>query len=225
MIDPNEFDATLRHWLKKESFVPFFVELDDGQNILIRQPVLAFGGGSASFIDSVDGALVGFSHQQVIGFHAAGQEVFVSASMGLALYPLDGDDGESLIKNAGAAMHFAKDQGRDNYQFYSRAMNATALEKLAMESQLRKALERDELLLHYQPKIRASTGEIIGVEALIRWRHPELGMVPPGSLIDCSFLMKVASSAMHHLSAMTLWLVPMKLGLWPRSCQLRNLVL
>ena len=116
-------------------------------------------------------------------FSAAGQEVFVSASIGLALYPLDGEDGESLIKNAGAAMHFAKDQGRDNYQFYSRAMNSTALEKLAMESQLRKALERDELILHYQPKIRAMTGEVIGLEALIRWQHPELGMVPPGSFI------------------------------------------
>lgn len=75
MIDPNEFDSTLRQWLKKDTFVPFYVELDDGQQILIRQPVLAFGGGSASFIDSEDGALVGFSHQQVTGFHAAGQEV------------------------------------------------------------------------------------------------------------------------------------------------------
>ena len=75
MIDPNEFDANLRQLLKKDDFVPFFVDLDDGQRILIRQPVLAFGGGSASFIDSEDGTLVGFSHKQVIGFHAAGQEV------------------------------------------------------------------------------------------------------------------------------------------------------
>jgi diguanylate cyclase (GGDEF)-like protein len=134
--------------------------------------------------------------------HAAGQEVFVSASIGLALYPLDGDDAESLIKNAGAAMHFAKDQGRDNYQFYSRAMNATALEKFAMESQLRKALERDQLLLHYQPKIRASTGEIIGLEALIRWRHPELGMVPPGSFIklaeDTGLIIPIGNWVLHE---------------------------
>lgn len=75
MIDPNEFDVTLRRLLKKDTFVPFFVELDDGQRILIRQPVLAFGGGGASFIDSEDGALVSFFHGQVIGFHAAGQEV------------------------------------------------------------------------------------------------------------------------------------------------------
>jgi hypothetical protein len=75
MIDPNEFDSTLRRLLKKETFAPFYVELDDGQRILIRQSVVAFGGGAASFIDSEDGALVGFSHKQVIGFHAAGQEV------------------------------------------------------------------------------------------------------------------------------------------------------
>jgi len=117
-------------------------------------------------------------------FSVDGQEVFLSASIGLALFPLDGEDAETLIKNAGAAMHFAKDQGRDNYQFYSRAMNATALEKLSMESQLRKALERDELMLHFQPKIRVGTGEIVGLEALIRWNHPELGLVPPSQFIS-----------------------------------------
>jgi EAL domain-containing protein (putative c-di-GMP-specific phosphodiesterase class I) len=116
-------------------------------------------------------------------FRVGGREVFVTASIGLALYPLDGEDADSLLKNAGAAMHFAKEQGRDNYQFYSRAMNATALEKLSMESQLRRALERGEFLLHFQPKIRASTGRIVGLEALIRWRHPELGTVPPSQFI------------------------------------------
>lgn len=75
MIDANEFDATLRQLLKKESFVPFCVELNDGRRILISQPALAFGGGSASLIDSKDGALLGFSHEQVVGFHKTGQEV------------------------------------------------------------------------------------------------------------------------------------------------------
>ena len=116
-------------------------------------------------------------------FRVAEQEVFLSASVGLALYPLDGEDAETLIRNAGAAMHFAKDQGRDNYQFYSRAMNSTALEKLSMESQLRKALERDELLLYFQPKIHATTGAVMGVEALIRWKHPELGIVLPSQFV------------------------------------------
>jgi PAS domain S-box-containing protein len=116
-------------------------------------------------------------------FRIGTQEVFVTASIGLALYPLDGEDADTLLKNAGAAMHFAKEQGRDNYQFYSRAMNATALEKLSMESQLRKALERGEFLLNFQPKILASSGQIVGLEALIRWRHPELGLVPPSQFI------------------------------------------
>ena len=75
MIDPNEFDATLRQMLKKETFVPFFVELENGRRIWIRQPMLVLGGGFASFIDSEDGALVGFSHKDVVGFHSAGQEV------------------------------------------------------------------------------------------------------------------------------------------------------
>ena len=74
MIDPNEFDSTLRKMLWKETFVPFYVELDDGQRILIRQPTLAFGGGVAGFIDPQDESLVSFSHKQVVGFHAAGQE-------------------------------------------------------------------------------------------------------------------------------------------------------
>ncbi|HZR04047.1 MAG TPA: GGDEF domain-containing phosphodiesterase, partial [Burkholderiales bacterium] len=99
------------------------------------------------------------------------------------LYPLDGEDADSLIRNAGTALHFAKSQGRDNYQFYSRAMNASALEKLSMESQLRRALDRGEFLLHYQPKISAASGRVVGMEALIRWHHPELGMVPPSQFI------------------------------------------
>ena len=116
-------------------------------------------------------------------FRVGQREMVITASIGLALYPLDGEDADSLLKNAGAAMHFAKEQGRDNYQFYSRAMNATALQKLSMESQLRKALERTEFLLHFQPKIQLASGQIVGLEALIRWRHPELGLVRPGDFI------------------------------------------
>ena len=112
-------------------------------------------------------------------FAIEGNELFVTTSIGIALYPLDGEDPESLIKNADAAMYYAKSQGRNNYQFYGKTMNSRALEKLAMESQLRKAIERTEFELHYQPKLDLRTGRISGAEALIRWRHPELGMVPP----------------------------------------------
>ena len=75
MIDPNQFDQTLKKLLQKDNFSPFWVELSDGQRIFVRQPVLAFGGGAASFIDSEDGALVGFTHDQVVGFHRADHEV------------------------------------------------------------------------------------------------------------------------------------------------------
>jgi diguanylate cyclase (GGDEF)-like protein/PAS domain S-box-containing protein len=116
-------------------------------------------------------------------FEIEGNELFVTTSIGIALFPLDGDDAETLIRNADAAMYHAKSQGRNNYQFYGRAMNARALEKLAMESQLRKAIERNEFELHFQPKLDLRSNRISGAEALIRWRHPELGLVPPMDFI------------------------------------------
>jgi diguanylate cyclase (GGDEF)-like protein/PAS domain S-box-containing protein len=112
-------------------------------------------------------------------FQIDDNELFVTTSIGIALYPLDGEDPDTLIKNADAAMYYAKSQGRNNYQFYGKTMNSRALEKLAMESQLRKAIERAEFELHFQPKLDLRTGRISGAEALIRWHHPELGMVAP----------------------------------------------
>jgi len=116
-------------------------------------------------------------------FPVAGQEIVVTASAGIAVYPHDGEDADTLIKNADSAMYHAKQQGKDNFQFFSPSMNASSLQKLTMETMLRKALERGELVLHYQPKVMAASRRIAGVEALIRWRHPELGMVPPGEFI------------------------------------------
>jgi diguanylate cyclase (GGDEF)-like protein len=112
-------------------------------------------------------------------FRLGEREIVVTTSIGIALFPDDGDTPANLIRNADAALHFAKEQGRNNCQFYGRGMNARALEKLSMESQLREALGQEQFLLHYQPKIEVASGRIVGVEALIRWRHPELGMVPP----------------------------------------------
>jgi EAL domain-containing protein (putative c-di-GMP-specific phosphodiesterase class I) len=90
---------------------------------------------------------------------------------------------DSLLKNADAAMCYAKDQGKNNYQYYNHKMNTSAFEKLMLESNLRKALERDEFSLYYQPKMDVATGAIIGAEALIRWRHPDLGLVSPAEFI------------------------------------------
>lgn len=116
-------------------------------------------------------------------FVADGVETFITASIGIAVHPTDGANVDDLLKNADSAMFHAKRRGKNNYQYYNPAMNARALERLTMEGNLRKALERDEFVLHYQPKLNLASGEIDGVEALVRWRHPELGMVPPGQFI------------------------------------------
>ncbi|HAK61477.1 MAG TPA: hypothetical protein DCO77_14045 [Nitrospiraceae bacterium] len=112
-----------------------------------------------------------------------GHEVFITASIGIAIYAIDGKDFESLLKNADAAMYHAKGQGKNNYQFYKQSMNATALEKLELENDLRRALARKEFLLYYQPQIDVRTGEIVGMEALIRWQHPVRGLVSPADFI------------------------------------------
>jgi PAS domain S-box-containing protein len=110
-------------------------------------------------------------------------EIFVTGSIGISLFPHDGEDVESLLKNADAAVYHAKDCGRGNYQFYDESMNVRALQRLSLEGSLRKALEREELVLHFQPQVDMRSGRIIGVEALVRWRHPELGLVAPGTFI------------------------------------------
>jgi diguanylate cyclase (GGDEF)-like protein/PAS domain S-box-containing protein len=112
-----------------------------------------------------------------------GHDLFVTASIGIALYPEDGAGAEALVKNADTAMYRAKEQGRDNYQLYTAAMNATALERLALESALRRALSANELVLHYQPLLEIASGRIHAVEALLRWRHPERGLIPPAEFI------------------------------------------
>ncbi len=112
-----------------------------------------------------------------------GHDLSISASIGISVYPSDGVDVDDLIKYADIAMYRAKDQGRNKYLFYSNDMNERSLDKLAMESSLRRALDRKELLLHYQPQVNIHTGEMTGAEVLIRWQHPELGTVSPGQFI------------------------------------------
>jgi diguanylate cyclase (GGDEF)-like protein len=116
-------------------------------------------------------------------FEIDGRELFVTSSIGISLYPDDGRDAETLVKNADAAMYRAKEQGRDHYQLYTPALNETALERLALESSLRKALVHDELRLHYQPILDVATRRVFGLEALLRWQHPELGLVAPAEFI------------------------------------------
>ncbi len=106
-------------------------------------------------------------------------ELFTSTSIGIAIYPYDGTDAETLMKNADSAMYLAKRNGRNSYQLYTPDMNESAAEQLMLENQLRRAIERDELVLHYQPQVNADTGEIVGIEALLRWQHPEKGLLYP----------------------------------------------
>jgi diguanylate cyclase (GGDEF)-like protein len=119
-----------------------------------------------------------------IPFNLGGQELFVSTSIGISISPSDGTDPETLVRNADSAMYRAKDQGRDNYQLYAPAMNARALEHLALENMLRKALSHRELVLFYQPVTDMETKRVIGVEALIRWKHPDLGLLSPANFIS-----------------------------------------
>jgi len=113
----------------------------------------------------------------------AGQEYHVTGSIGISTYPADGQDPAALLKNADIAMYLAKDRGKNNFQFYSAQQNAHSFERLALESALRHALERAEFVLHYQPKVEIGTSRIVGVEALLRWRHPEFPMVSPEQFI------------------------------------------
>ncbi|HTD74855.1 MAG TPA: EAL domain-containing protein [Steroidobacteraceae bacterium] len=107
------------------------------------------------------------------------KDCHVTASIGISTFPADGSDSQTLLKAADVAMYRAKETGRNNYQFYLPSMNVHTLERLELESDLRRALERGEFLLHYQPKVEVSSGLITGVEALLRWRHPLRGLVPP----------------------------------------------
>src|ERR1700675_3123343 len=124
-----------------------------------------------------------------------GQDLHIGGSIGISVYPADGEDAETLIKNADTAMYHAKERGRNNFQFFKADMNLKAVERQTLEGSLRRALEREEFLLHYQPKVNLDTGEITGVEALIRWQHPDRGLVPPSQFVpiaeDCGLILQI----------------------------------
>ncbi len=117
-------------------------------------------------------------------FMVDGHEFFITASIGISIFPQDGDDSDTLIKNADAAMYQARSQGSNSCQFYSSAMNAETLKKLILETDLRKALDREEFVLYYQPLIELSSGRITGAEALVRWQHPRYGLLQPNEFIS-----------------------------------------
>ncbi len=111
------------------------------------------------------------------------REIFASTSIGIAIYPHDATDQENLIKSADTAMYLAKDSGRNTFMFYTQDLNSQVNNRLTLETELRRAIERNEFVLYYQPKFIASSKELVGVEALIRWQHPEKGLIPPDVFI------------------------------------------
>ena len=145
-------------------------------------------------------------------FELEGHEVFTTGNIGLAISPQDGIDSDNMMKHASVANQFAKGLGRGTYQFYSEELNATSRDTFKLESDLYRALERNELELHYQPKVRVSDGKPVGIEALIRWQHPELGMIPPFRFIPLTeenglivpigiWIFRTACQQIKHLEA------------------------
>ena len=132
-------------------------------------------GSAADVIPPLTNVLSRFSQP----FEVNGRELPTTASIGISVFPDDGQDAETLLMNADAAMYRAKEMGPGNHHFYSAQMNAQSQQRLALESCLPRALERDELFLVYQPKLDLATGRITGVEALMRWRHPSMGLISP----------------------------------------------
>jgi diguanylate cyclase (GGDEF)-like protein/PAS domain S-box-containing protein len=168
-------------------------------------------------------------------FLLEGHELHVTSSIGIALYPQDGKDEETLVRNADAALYRAKAQGRNNYQFYLPMMNAKSSELLLLNSQLHHAIERGEFIVHYQPIVAVRTGEIRGIEALIRWNHPEKGLLPPGTFIPFAeengliipigeWILKTACAQNQAWQAMGLPVIRVAVNLSARQFQQPNLV-
>lgn len=135
-------------------------------------------------LDTIEAPIDVGNHEIPKGFHVHNdQDLRVTASIGLAFYPEDGEDGSSLLSHADTAMYLAKATGGNGYRCYTQEMGTQVLERVTLESALRCALEKNQFELHYQPKVSLKNGQLYGFEALLRWRHPELGMVPPDHFI------------------------------------------
>jgi diguanylate cyclase (GGDEF)-like protein/PAS domain S-box-containing protein len=164
-----------------------------------------------------------------------GQDLRVTCSVGLSLYPQDGADGDTLLRAADAAMYRAKELGKNNFQFYAKEMTAKIGDRLTLEAGLRRALDRGEFLLHYQPQVELQHGQIIGMEALIRWQHPELGMVSPAKFIpiaeETGLIEPIGAWVLHTACAQNkafqdagLPAVTIAVNLSPRQFRQKNLV-
>ena len=136
------------------------------------------------------------------------QDVYVTASIGIGVFPFNGEDNSTILKNAAAALERARMSGGNDYQFYAADMNAMAVKRLALETSLREAIAKDEFVIHYQPVVMLSTEEVVGVEALVRWRHPELGILPPARFIglaeETGLIVEIGESVLRQACLQTI---------------------
>lgn len=175
-------------------------------------------------------------HQAFLPKYSIGvNELTITASIGISLYPRDGESADILIKNADIAMYHAKNQGKNNYQVYTQELGNECSEKLLFESRLRKAVEQNEFIVYYQPIMDANTGEVISMEALVRWQHPENGLIPPLEFIPVAeetgliiqigeFVLRTACEQNSRWIRMGLSSVPVSVNLSPIQFQQNNLV-
>lgn len=168
-------------------------------------------------------------------FDISGHQLYIKISIGIAIYPRDGEDAETLVKNADAALYRTKEKGRNHYQFYSSTMTSQASLLLKLENLLHQALEKNEFSLHYQPQIKLKTGKITSMEALLRWHHPDLGQVPPSKFIPLAertdlivpigeWVLQTACSQNQAWQALGFPSLPIAVNLSPRQFQQPNLV-
>jgi diguanylate cyclase (GGDEF)-like protein/PAS domain S-box-containing protein len=158
-------------------------------------------------------------------------DLHVTVSIGIVTYPDDGTEAETLMRHADFAMYHAKDSGRNNYQFFTPDMNVRAIKRQSLENGLRHAMERQEFVLHYQPTMNLETGTIVGVEALIRWRHPQLGLVPPAQFVpvaeECGFIVAIGRWVLREACRQArAWqdagLPPMRIAINVSAAELRD---